>query len=227
MARLYDNQKDSTKAIEFYQKAIDAAPGTAEAYAELGNIYARSGNLKNAKDELRKAVNLQPKNRGFRASLAGVLLDSGNANAALDELGQVESPAMAQYQMAYLNFTRKNIPATQQHLNSALQIDPNLKPARDLMASMGGAQNVQQMVQQGQQAGQKAMGIYQQAGAVANNVTSLFSPPQAGSNVQPVSGAIPTAAPPVGTASFAQPGMATRTVTPVPPLPNAPGAIQR
>lgn len=171
MARLYDRQQDSAKSIEFYRKVIDVAPNNADAYGELGSVYARSGNLKEAKNELQKAVNLQPKNRTHRSSLAGVMLDSGDTEGAFDELRQAEAPAMAHYQMAYLHFNRKNIPATQQQLNAALQIDPNLKPARDLLASMGGAQNVNQMVQQGQQLGQQAMGIYQQAGSLVGDVS--------------------------------------------------------
>jgi Tfp pilus assembly protein PilF len=119
--------------------------------------------LKQARGEIQKAVNLQPKNRSHRISLAGVLLDSGEPELALEELRQVESPAMAHYQMAYLHFHRKNVPATQQHLNAALQIDPNLKPARDLLNSMGGAQNVSNMIQQGQQ-------IYQSAGNLVNDL---------------------------------------------------------
>jgi tetratricopeptide (TPR) repeat protein len=188
MARLYDRQKDSAKAIEFYRKVNAAAPNNADAYAELGGVYARAGDLKSAKNELQKAVNLQPQNRGYRASMAGVLLDSGNVDAAFEELRQTDSPATAHYQMACLHFNRKNIPATQQQLQMALQIDPNLKPARDLLASMGGAQNISNMVQQGQQFGQQAMGIYQQTGALVQGASASLS------------GSVPASPSPVGAA---------------------------
>jgi tetratricopeptide (TPR) repeat protein len=164
IARLYDQQKDPAKAQEFYRKTIEVVPNNADAHAELGKLHARCGDLKQARSDLQKAVNLQPKNRSHRASLAGIMLDSGEPDAALDELRQVESPAMAHYQLAYLHFNRKNIPATQQHLNASLQIDPNLKPARDLLNSMGGAQNVTNMIQQGQQ-------VYQQAGTLVGDVS--------------------------------------------------------
>jgi len=188
MARLYDRQKDSANAIEFYRKVNAAVPNNADAYAELGGVYARAGDLKSAKNELQKAVNLQPQNRGYRASMAGVLLDSGNVDAAFEELRQTDSPATAHYQMACLHFNRKNIPATQQQLQMALQIDPNLKPARDLLASMGGAQNISNMVQQGQQFGQQAMGIYQQTGALVQGASASLS------------GSVPASPSPVGAA---------------------------
>ena len=174
-ARLYDRQNEKDKAVEFYQKAGAVAPNNAAIFADLGNLHARTGNLPAARAELQKAVNLDPKSTSYRSSLAGVMLDSGNADAALTELGQVHSPAMANYQMAYLHFSRKNVPATQQYLSAALQIDPNLKPARDLMASMGGAQKINQMAQGGQQAVQQAQGIYQQAGAIGSNIQGLLN----------------------------------------------------
>ena len=187
-ARLYERQNEKDKAVEFYQKASAVAPNNAAIFADLGNLHARTGNLPAARAELQKAVNLDPKSTSHRSALAGVMLDSGNADAAMAELGQVNSPAMANYQMAYLHFTRKNVPATQQYLNSALQIDPNLKPARDLMASMGGAQKINQMAQGGQQAVQQAQGIYQQAGAIGSNLQGLFNAAPASYQASPATG---------------------------------------
>lgn len=238
LARLYDKQGDSPRSTEYYRKAIAATPASADPHAELGSVLARNGDLKGAQDELQKAVQMQPKNSAYRSSLAGVLLDSGNADAALQQLGEVETPAMAQYQMAYLNFQRKNIPATQQHLQQALQIDPNLKPARDLMASIGGGQNIQQWVQQGQQVGQQAMGIYQQTGALANNVLQtvgsapapiVASPPAAGT-MSPLPAPIvqaPSTLPPAVNSNVApiHPGAATGPYSPVPP--NSNGTLYR
>jgi tetratricopeptide (TPR) repeat protein len=173
-ARLYERQNEKEKAVQFYQKAAEVAPNAA-VFADLGNLQARNGNLVAAKDQLQKAVNLDSKNTTYRSALAGVLLDSGQTDSAMSELMQVNSPAMANYQMAYLHFARKNVPATQQYLGNALQIDPNLKPARDLMASMGGAQNISQMAQQGQSMVQQAQGIYQQAGARGSNIQGLMN----------------------------------------------------
>ena len=192
-ARLYERQNEKDKAVEFYQKASAVAPNNASIFADLGNLHARSGNLPAARAELQKAVNLDPKSTSHRSALAGVMLDSGNSEAAMTELSQVNSPAMANYQMAYLHFSRKNVPATQQYLNSALQIDPNLKPARDLMASMGGAQKINQMAQGGQQAVQQAQGIYQQAGAIGSNIQGLFNAAPASYQTAPGTSSTPAA----------------------------------
>ncbi len=173
-ARLYDRQNEREKAISFYTKATEVSPGNAATYAEMGSVYAKAGNLNSAKEQLQKAVNLEPKNTGHRSTLAGIYLDMGNADKALEELTQVHEPAMANYQMAYLHFTRKNVPATQQYLSNALQIDPNLQPARDLLASIGGGQSIQNVAQQGNQWLNQAQGIMQQASAVTTNVQNLL-----------------------------------------------------
>ena len=189
-ARLFERQGEKDKAVEFYQKAGVVAPNNAAIFADLGNLHARAGNLPAARAELQKAVNLDPKSTSHRSALAGVMLDSGNADAAMAELGQVNSPAMANYQMAYLHFSRKNVPATQQYLGAALQIDPNLKPARDLMVSTGGAQKINQMAQSGQQGVQQAQGIYQQAGAIGSNIQGLFNGAPASYQTSPATGSI-------------------------------------
>ena len=176
MARLYDRQNESEKSISFYNKAIEIAPNSGASYAELGAVYVKAGNLNAAKDQLQKAVNLEPKNANHRSAMAGVLLDMGNTEGALSELTQVHSPAMANYQMAYLHFSRKNVPATQQYLTNALQIDPNLKPARDLMASMGGAQAIQNVAQQGNQYLNQAQSVFQQASSINSNIQGLWQP---------------------------------------------------
>lgn len=183
-ARLYSRQNKKDEATSFYNKAIEVAPGNAEIYSELGLLTAGSGNLNGAKDQLLKAVNLDPKNTNYRSALAGVQLDMGNADAALDELLQVHQPAMANYQMAYLHFSRKNIPATQEYLTKALTIDPNLQPARDLLASIGGGQSIQNIAQQGGQWVNQAQGVMQQATSISTNVQNLW-------NTQPSANGVP------------------------------------
>ncbi|WP_168164490.1 tetratricopeptide repeat protein [Pirellula sp. SH-Sr6A] len=208
MARLYDRQNEKDKSISFFNKAIEVAPNNAASYSELGAIYVKSGNLNAAKEQFQKAVNLDPKNANHRSALAGVLLDMGNADGAMAELAQVHQPAMANYQMAYLHFSRKNVPATQQYLGAALQIDPNLKPARDLLASMGGGQSLQNLAQQGNQWMGQAQGVMQQASAISTNVQTLMQTPVGAAAPQAAAGqstaGLPSAAA-AATPSFALP----------------------
>lgn len=169
LARLHDRQDNSGKAIEFYQKALAVAPGQASLYSELGNVHTRIGQTSVAKEQFQKAINLDPKNRSYRSSLAGLLVDEGQAAQAEQELRQVDGPAMANYQMAYLYMSRQDIPSTRQYLNNALTIDPNLQPARDMMNALGGGQ----LAQQAQGAMQQASQVYQQSGQIYQQVSQL------------------------------------------------------
>ncbi len=164
MARLYNRENDLAKSIEFFKKASEINPQDAQTYSELGSVYLKQSQLAAAKEEFKKAIALQPKNRDYRIALAGVLVDEGRGDAALDELAQVESPAMAHYRLAYVYFARQNIPATQQHLQYALQIDPNLQPARELANQLGTGQFAQ-----------NARGSLQTAGNIINTTNSLIS----------------------------------------------------
>ena len=175
-ARLYDRLNERDKAISFYQKCIEVSP-TASTLAELGNLHAKSGNLNAAREELQKAVALEPKNASHHTALAGVLLDLGQEDKALEELMNSHTPAMANYQLAYLHFTRKNVPGAQQYAGAALQIDPNLAPARELFASIGGAQSLQNLANQGNQWVNQAQSTLQQASAVGNNFQGLLGTP--------------------------------------------------
>lgn len=160
MARLHDRQNNGSKAVEFYQKAVNLAPNQAPLHAELGDVEARMGQVASAKEQYQKAINLDPKNRSYRSNLAGLLIDEGQAEQAVQELGQVDAPAMAQYQMAYLYMSRQNYAAARQYLGNALNIDPNLQPARDMLTSLSAGSAVQQAGLYAQQANQ----LYQQGG---------------------------------------------------------------
>lgn len=174
LARLHDRQNNSVKAIEFYQNAIKASPNHASLYAELGNVHARIGQTSLAKEQFQKAINLDQKNRSYRSSLAGILIDEGQAAQAEQELRQVDVPALANYQMAYLYMSRQDLPSTRQYLSNALAIDPNLQPARDMMNSLGGPP----MAQQASGAMQQASQIYQQVGQLGSAVQNAYSPSQ-------------------------------------------------
>jgi Tfp pilus assembly protein PilF len=173
MARLHDRQNNPLKAIEFYQKAVTVAPNQAGLYAELGNVQTRLGQAAMAKEHYQKAINLDPTNRSYRSSMAGLMIDAGQAEHAEAELRQVDTPAMAQYQMAYLYMSRQNVVTARQYLGKALAIDPNLQPARDMMNSLGGIQAVQQAGAMVQQANQS----YQQAGSMLQSASQFVNTP--------------------------------------------------
>lgn len=163
-ARLYDRQGQFTQAVEFYTKAIDSAGSDGDLLVEMGSCYARAGKLSQAQTQLQTAINLNPTSKEYRQAMASVLIDQGQTTEALNEIAQVEAPAMANYRMAYLMFNRQKIAEAKRHLAKALEIDPNLGPARDLMAQM----NVPMLANQ-------ASEIYQSGKQFSSSVNQLMS----------------------------------------------------
>ena len=109
---------------------------------DLGLAYSKAGNAAAARDSLNKAISLDGKEVRYRNNLATVLVENGQADEAVKQLQQVLPPAVAHYNVAYLHYTKQNIPAAQQQLQAALQIDPNLEKARKLYELVGGGQAI-------------------------------------------------------------------------------------
>ena len=60
LGEAYEKTKRDVSAIEYYQKAIQAAPNSAEAYFKLGDVYFAQREYVKAKETFEKAVQLDP-----------------------------------------------------------------------------------------------------------------------------------------------------------------------
>lgn len=60
LGEAYEKTKRDVSAIEYYQKAIQAAPNSAEAYFKLGDVYYAQREYVKAKETFEKAVQLDP-----------------------------------------------------------------------------------------------------------------------------------------------------------------------
>jgi tetratricopeptide (TPR) repeat protein len=190
-ARLYDRQGDATHSVQYFQKALAVNSNDASIHNDLGLAYSKAGNVAAAKDSLSKAASIEPANVRYRNNLATVMVEHGQADEAVKQLAQVLPPAVAHYNVAYLHFTKQNLPAAQQQLQAALQIDPNLQQARELYNRLGGGQAVAQATNAYQMAGN----IYQTAQGFAspNGVGAVPASAQS-SAIMPSTGAMPSAA---------------------------------
>ena len=193
-ARLYDRQGQAPQAAEFFQKAIKAKPDDAALYNELGLVKAKSGSAAEAESNIQKAIALDPTNSRYRNNLAGILVESGRSDEAVKQLEQVFAPAVANYNVAYLHASKQNIAAAQQHLQLALQIDPNLKEARELMNRLGGSGAVQ-----------AASNAYNVAGSVMQSVQGISGAYTGGTSAGVQTGAYAPSQPTAGQANLPSP----------------------
>ncbi|MCA9132974.1 MAG: tetratricopeptide repeat protein [Planctomycetales bacterium] len=163
-ARLYVREQKYSQAESFFAKALAANP-QAETYNELASMQQQQGRTAEALASVNKAIEMEPASPRYRNNLAGMLVSSGRSDEAVQQLQQVFPPAVANYNVAYLHFTHQNLAGAQQHLQLALQADPNLKEARDLMEKIAGSSTAQ-----------SAVAAYQTAGQIYRTAETLVTP---------------------------------------------------
>ena len=134
--RLYDRQSDFHQAESFYQRAIGVQPNNSAALNDLGMCYARQGSLDAAVSTLERAVLFQPDDPLYRNNLAMALVDCRRLDEAFQQLSAVHGAAGAHYNLGFL-LSRRGMPdLARQHFERALQIDPGLTPARQMLARL-------------------------------------------------------------------------------------------
>lgn len=166
MARLHVRQQEYTEAEQMFGKALAVKP-QADVYNELATVLQKQGRTAEAQTVVQQAIATEPNNQRFRNNLAGMLVSSGRSDEAVQQLSQVFPPAVASYNVAYLHFANQDLAGAQQYLQAALQVDPNLKEARDLMEKINSSPTAQTAMAAYQSANQ----IYRTAQAAVNPAT--------------------------------------------------------
>jgi Tfp pilus assembly protein PilF len=134
LAQLYTTMADHDHAISTYQKAIKLAPNEASLHFELGMCQARKKDWPSALESLQKAVDLDPENRPYVNTLGHALARAGRFQDSLACFRRIHGPGMAHYQLARMLFHLQQPEMGRRELELALQSDPDLEPARKLLA---------------------------------------------------------------------------------------------
>jgi tetratricopeptide (TPR) repeat protein len=136
LARLYANRGEHDRAVATYQKAVAAHPKQVELHYELGMCCARKKEWNSAVQSLQKAVALDPENRACNRSLGLCLARAGRIDESFAVLAEVDGEAGAHYTVArMLHHMNQDIPC-KEHLLMALQLRPDLAPAKQLLDSL-------------------------------------------------------------------------------------------
>jgi tetratricopeptide (TPR) repeat protein len=132
-ARMYDRQGDYRQAQMAYRRVLELSPDHPTALNDLGLCHARHGDFEQAMASLQRAVSISPNKKLYRNNIATALVASGRHDDALQHLQAVHAPAAAQYNLAVLLLKERREALAVAHLQQALQVDPNLVPARQLL----------------------------------------------------------------------------------------------
>jgi tetratricopeptide (TPR) repeat protein len=139
LANLYLTQGDQERCFAAYQKVLKAHPKEASLWYGLGMCYSRLKRWDEAVANLRKAHELDPDNRPYANTLGYCLARAGRYEESLGCFRELVGEAQAQYNLARMLHHLKRDDLSRQHLQLALRAEPQLAPARQLLAQLNGA----------------------------------------------------------------------------------------
>ncbi len=139
LAHLYIKLEDYDHALATYQKALQVAPANPLVWYEEGMCYCRKKEFPNGAQALRKAVELDPENRQYADFLGYTLAIMGRYDESLACFAKVHPAAKARYRLALILEHLKQPELCKQHLQLALQLEPQMDEARTMLAKLAGA----------------------------------------------------------------------------------------
>jgi Tfp pilus assembly protein PilF len=135
-AHMEDREGNLDVALMLYQRAAAAHPYNPTVFNDLGLCLARRGQLPEAERALAQAAQLEPAKPLYRNNLAKVQVELNRLDSAVANLAAVYQAPVVNYNMgALLRERGRNIEA-EQYLTRALAIDPQMQPARLLLAEL-------------------------------------------------------------------------------------------
>jgi tetratricopeptide (TPR) repeat protein len=136
LARLMETMGSHDRAVECYQQALKINPKDKDTWLELGLIHARAKTWEPALDCMRKAVALDPDDRQCVKTLGMTLARSGRYEDGFTCLKRVVGDAEARCIIARMLHHMNQDDAAREHVQLALQANPDLATAKELLAEL-------------------------------------------------------------------------------------------
>jgi hypothetical protein len=138
LARLYTAAQDHAHAMQTYQQALRIAPRNAAVWYEAGMFHNYQREWDQAVTCLHNAVDLDPNNRDYVNALGIVLARAGHYDEAFTCFRRICDEALAHYKLARTLQHLQQPELSRQHLEKALQKDPNLASAQAMKTELAG-----------------------------------------------------------------------------------------
>jgi len=139
LAQVYDQLKEDERMVATFEKAIKKWPKDASFRFELGMTQARHKQWEPALAHMKAAGELDPENRSYQTTYAYTLARAGQWQESYQAFCKVGTPAEAHYNLARMLHHLGQDDASREHLELALTTDPNLVPARQMLAKLSGS----------------------------------------------------------------------------------------
>jgi tetratricopeptide (TPR) repeat protein len=136
LGRLYQAAGDYERAVETYNKGLKRLPKAAPLWYESGLCHARHKDWNGALEHLKVAVSLDADNAGYAKTLGFCLGMVGRYEESFASFRKVLSEGQAHYNVARVLHHARHDAASRQHVELALRCNPELEPARKLLAEL-------------------------------------------------------------------------------------------
>ncbi len=124
IARLHLRQQNFPQASESFEKAIKASPKDSALLNDYGMARAKMGDIAGAERAISEALTISPGTSRFANNLANIRFDAGDKDAALKVLLQHNKPAVAHFNMAYMQYQAGNYTEAKDQLSEVLKYEP-------------------------------------------------------------------------------------------------------
>lgn len=135
-ARMKHRAGDVEGAKILYRQVLQYYPSDATAMNDLALCHARRKEYSEAIDLLKAAVAVSPKNKRYRNNLATIMIENGEVQPAFEMLANTFGEPIAHYNVGWLLHRQGKPSEAVSHLQLALQLDPSLTPANQLLAQI-------------------------------------------------------------------------------------------
>jgi Tfp pilus assembly protein PilF len=139
LANLYLDMNDTEHAVATYRTALQVDPKNHEVWFELGMCNGRRRDWAGAIAALSKAVELEPENRQYVNVLGYALARAGRYDDSIACFCRHQTRAQAHYNLARMLEHLEQRELSKQQLQLALQQDPHLQCAQEMLAEQNGA----------------------------------------------------------------------------------------
>jgi Tfp pilus assembly protein PilF len=148
LARVYRDVGDYERALDVYRKGMDKHPREVGLWVEMGMCQARRKDFDGAIRTLQRAVEMDPEHQEALKTLGFLLARTGRTDESVLYLARCMTPADANVQVARMVLhlqAQGTVPqataqaAYRRHLEAALQCDPNMTVAREMLTQIGAA----------------------------------------------------------------------------------------
>jgi len=209
-ARMEDREGNMDVALGLYQNAAAVQPNNPTVLNDLALCLARKGDFAEAHRALVHVVEIEPRKPLYRNNMAKVLIEMNRLDEAAWHLAQVHPPAVVSYNMGVLLHQRGRGQEATQFLAHALQIDPQMQPARTLIAQIATSPTIAAAQPPNQQVVHTAQ---------APKPTSAATP------AEQAAPGIATPAPQISPEATAPPSTGAAATTPAPTLAHLPARL--